>query len=487
MTVTVNPIADVVAREAQTTSVNLLNRFDDPRTTGLVARFELYNTTLGNNGVTQVVLFDQAGAGAPLTVQNFADYVNSGAYTNTIIHRSARTTTGGPFVVQGGGFTVNNTVATIPQNPAVQNEFGSNRSNLRGTIAMARLGGSPNSATNQWFFNLTDNSFLDTVDGGFTVFGEVLSNADLTTVDAIAALPRFNASGIQPAFNEIPLILPDPSNPTITGNENFVRYRNISISQRNELQFSILNNTNPRLVNATIQNNQLVLNYRPSPTKTAELTIRATNLLGQSVEDTFTITVQINPATPGNDIRSGTNAANRQNGLAGNDRIFGFGGNDALIGQQGRDRLTGGGGSDTLDGGPGNDTLLGNGGRDRLLGGLGSDILTGGGAADQFVFDINRAFQRSAMGVDVIRDFRRPDKIVLDRTTFTALPRSISFQSVNTVAQARNSAALITYVRPTGALYYNANGQASGFGRGGQFATLQSNPGLTPSDFVIQA
>jgi hypothetical protein len=75
-------------------------------------------------------------------------------------------------------------------------------SNLRGTVAMAKLGNDPNSATSQFFFNLADNSEnLDNQNGGFTVFGRATPGS-MTVVDQIAALPRVNAGG---AFNTLPV------------------------------------------------------------------------------------------------------------------------------------------------------------------------------------------------------------------------------------------------------------------------------------------
>lgn len=155
-------------------------------------------------GIVDVELFDTE---APATVANFLDYVGSGTaadggYDGSFIHRSARTPQNTPFVIQGGGYYFDvdtQFVDAIPTAPPVVNEFG--RSNLRGTVAMARVGGQVNSATSQWFVNLTDNSFLDTVDGGFTVFGEVVAGMDV--VDAIAALDRWNFGG---PLNEVPLI-----------------------------------------------------------------------------------------------------------------------------------------------------------------------------------------------------------------------------------------------------------------------------------------
>ncbi|MEB3229189.1 MAG: peptidylprolyl isomerase [Synechocystis sp.] len=278
------------------TTINLFNHFDDPLTDGLIARFELYNPSLGG-GITEVVLFNQGGVGAPLTVQNFVNYVQRGDYQNTVIHRSVP-----EFVIQGGGFTIegidsgiplSDTVEVIASDPPVVNEFSPDRSNLPGTIAMAKLGGDPNSATNQWFFNLGDNSAnLDSQNGGFTVFGEVLSPVDLQPLEAIAALSIFNVTTVfqQGAFTNFPLAI-DPSNPVLSSDEDLVRYREISLVNRPELAFSVIANSNPNLVGTQINGGELVLTYSPTQTGSANLTVQATTLLGETIEDTFTVTV----------------------------------------------------------------------------------------------------------------------------------------------------------------------------------------------------
>ncbi|MDA0658164.1 MAG: Ig-like domain-containing protein [Planctomycetota bacterium] len=141
----------------------------------------------------------------PITVNNFLTYINDGDYVNTFFHRSADSG-GKDFVIQAGGFRTNSTTFTsrsqftsVPQDAQIQNEPGI--SNVRGTVAMAKLGGQPNSATNQFFVNLhDDNRSLDTNNGGFTVFGAVL---DMTTADTVAALPIRDQS-VDP-YRELPV------------------------------------------------------------------------------------------------------------------------------------------------------------------------------------------------------------------------------------------------------------------------------------------
>ncbi len=151
-------------------------------------------------GTINVRLYNTA---TPQTTANFLTYANSGAWVDTFIHRSVS-----GFVIQGGGFKFPSDAVglqNVTQNAAVVNEPGI--SNLRGTIAMAKLGGDPNSATNQWFFNLADNSAnLDAQNGGFTAFGRVVGSG-MTVVDAMAALPAYDASGGNPnsPFTDLPL------------------------------------------------------------------------------------------------------------------------------------------------------------------------------------------------------------------------------------------------------------------------------------------
>jgi cyclophilin family peptidyl-prolyl cis-trans isomerase len=170
-----------------TTAMLLLSLASNSQAT--IVQFE---TNLGN---FEVNLYDQ---GTPETVANFLEYVNAGDYDGSVIHRTVP-----GFIVQGGGFKFETEwpVVAIESNPAVVNEpvF----SNIRGTISMAKLGNDPNSATNQWFFNLADNSLnLDRQNSGFTVFGTVTGDG-MNIIDSMAEdVARYNFGS---SLAEIPL------------------------------------------------------------------------------------------------------------------------------------------------------------------------------------------------------------------------------------------------------------------------------------------
>jgi Ca2+-binding RTX toxin-like protein len=169
-----------------------------------------------------------------------------------------------------------------------------------------------------------------------------------------------------------------------------------------------------------------------------------------------------------------------------NNNISGFySSNDVINGQGGNDTINGSGGDDLLRGGSGNDLLIGGQGNDTLVGGIG---------ADSFLYDTDGAFNSAVVGIDTIADFNRSqgDKIVLDKTTFSAITsaagtgfsKTSDFQITSLGAL---SNAVIVYDSMTGQLLYNQNGSAAGFGTGGQFAQLTGRPTLTASDFIIQA
>ncbi len=138
---------------------------------------------------------------APVTVENFISYVNSGHYDGTIFHRVID-----DFMIQGGG--LDQDMNDKPTKASIQNEADNGLSNLEGTIAMARTA-DPHSASAQFFINTTDNAFLDhrspTDDGwGYCVFGKVVDGSDV--VEKIEASETTTRNGYQDVPEELIII-----------------------------------------------------------------------------------------------------------------------------------------------------------------------------------------------------------------------------------------------------------------------------------------
>jgi len=137
-----------------------------------------FETTLGN---FVVELFDSE---APITTDNFRQYVRDGFYDGLIFHRVIP-----GFVVQGGGMEPG--MRERPNRAAIKNEAANGLKNLRGTLSMARTG-VIDSATSQFFINVNDNSNLDHRGDspntfGYAVFGKVTEGMDV--VDQIVSVP----------------------------------------------------------------------------------------------------------------------------------------------------------------------------------------------------------------------------------------------------------------------------------------------------------
>ncbi len=267
--------------------VPLIDHFTDPDTSGV-----RLTTSLGS---IDIALYDQR---TPATVANFKNYVDSGRYfitdptTNQIAplfwHRSAP-----GFVIQSGGFLAtvdpsNSTdvaptqvqaFAAVPNEPGISNE--------RGTIAMAKLGTDPNSATSQWYINLADNggppSNLDTVDGGFTVFGRVLGDG-MTVADAIAALPIFNFGT---PFDSLPLRnytsgLPTPGNLVTIPAIDYISSLTFTASS-----------DHPAIASVQFSDSDLLVSG--NQVGSATVTVTATDVDGAQVSQSFAVTVVANP------------------------------------------------------------------------------------------------------------------------------------------------------------------------------------------------
>ncbi len=175
-------------------------------------------TSLSTESI-KVNLFDTA---TPETVKNFLNYVNNEHYNNSVVHRVSA-----DFVVQAGGYAFSGAwplTALVPNAPVINEAV---YSNVKGTIAMAKKGGDINSATNQWFFNLGDNSEnLDRQNGGFTVFGQVIAGMDIVEKIALLKLCTSNSLEGIPMVMETNQTCTDMSAPGI---ENFVAIEYVGI------------------------------------------------------------------------------------------------------------------------------------------------------------------------------------------------------------------------------------------------------------------
>jgi len=121
---------------------------------------------------------------APVSVENFLQYVKEGFYPGTTFHRVIP-----GFMIQGGGFTAD--LVEKPTHPPIRNEATNGLNNIRGTLAMARTE-ALRSATAQFFINVADNRVkldhhgFSPEDFGYAVFGRVLAGLDVC--DRIAAV-----------------------------------------------------------------------------------------------------------------------------------------------------------------------------------------------------------------------------------------------------------------------------------------------------------
>ena len=268
-------------------SIDLTTAFSDPDVSNAVR----ISTVLGN---IDIALYGQQ---KPITVANFMKYIDQGRYFVTdpnpqksgqsFIHRSVP-----GFVIQGGGYidsVDSSTTYSVLTFPAIQNEPG--LSNKRGTIAMAKLAGDPNSATSQWFINLADNGGapgnLDTQNGGFTVFGRVV-NGTMTKVDAIAALPRINVGS---PFDELPVRNYTSPNPILFANLVTVSgFQYIAT-----LNFNA-SSSDTAVVDATVSGSKLLVAGKQNGTAT--ITVTATDFDGAIVSQNFKVTVVAAPGRP---------------------------------------------------------------------------------------------------------------------------------------------------------------------------------------------
>lgn len=362
----------------------------------------------------QPVVIQVDGDSAPITAGNFVDLVERDFYDGISFHRVVREPN--PFVVQAGdpnsldpnfppeqlgsgGFIDPATgeertipLEILPQD-ATEPIYGQTFEeagitvppalpNTVGTIAMARTN-DPNSASSQFFINLSDSDFLD---GNFAVFGGVIQGFDV--VDQIQQGDRIQdaevVAGIVPGresvvIDDIPLL------------NNFINTVNLT---QLPLNFSLF----PQDFDA---DNQVTITPENSQQATSGILLGGGNdqATGSEIADVIN-------GNEGNDSVTGEAGDDYIFGGQDNDEIDGGDGNDIVNGNRGEDLIFGGNGDDFLRGGQDNDVLNGEGGNDYLIGDLGSDTMTGGAGADTFMLRIDESVGvREFDAVDRIADF----------------------------------------------------------------------------------
>ena len=140
---------------------------------------------------------------APISSENFLNYVTNGFYKGTIFHRVID-----GFMIQGGGF--DEAMGQKDTEAPIKNEANNGLKNEAYTLAMARTS-DPDSATSQFFINVSNNSFLDYPgqDGfGYCVFGKVTEGKDI--IDQIKSIKTGSSNGHEDVPLE-PIIVEDVS------------------------------------------------------------------------------------------------------------------------------------------------------------------------------------------------------------------------------------------------------------------------------------
>jgi len=261
-------------------TLDLRNGFNLAGVSGQVVQFD---TVLGKFNV-ELLAND-----APQSVTNFLSYVSAGSYSNTIFHRAAALGGGvANRIIQGGGYDpAGNAITTQPPIPL---EY--KLPNIRGTLAMARTS-DVNSATSEWFFNVDDNTTVLGVGngGGYAVFGRVVGSG-MSVVDAIAALPTYNAGG---TFTSLPL------RDVVAGQTSILLANEIVVNSVTALpmypltdgapavlSFSV-SSSNPAVASATVAGSTLTVT--PLALGIASIAVHATDTNSNFIEGAFTVTV----------------------------------------------------------------------------------------------------------------------------------------------------------------------------------------------------
>lgn len=278
-----------ISGNADSFNVTLANHFDDTDVEGSVVQIQ---TT---SGTFYVETYDEI---TPLTATNFLNLVEGGNYDDMFFHRLVS-----GFVLQGGGFQFPadaEQISDVSHNGTVDNEFDNwfdpelggledgDALNLRGTLAMAKLGGNPDSATSQWFVNVGDNSEnLDNQNGGFTVFARVLYDG-MDVVDDLMSSTVVNAGG---SFTALPVVDWEQG-------ESLLReHLTLTTSTvASELTYGVTVTSGSEYVQAAVVDGVLTVTgteAAASASGYAEVVVSATDVAGNVVQDTFRVAIGV--------------------------------------------------------------------------------------------------------------------------------------------------------------------------------------------------
>lgn len=276
------------------------------------------NTTITFNtskGAIDVTLLDSA---APVSVTNFLSYAQNGSYTDDLFHRMANLSgTGASQILQGGQFTTNSASGVVTSftdvatYQPIANEFDASRPNDIGSLAMARQGAPApdflNSATSQFYFNLTDNTnSLGQTGNGYAVFGKVANVTSLTNLQSFATSYTPQAGTIITTTTNPVASLPalTGANPAVTTNPVGTATTNLAITNTitgatptGFLNY-LVSSSDPSIVTATI--GSLNGTFSPSQVQlvaggnagTAVITVTLIDNRNEATIKTFNVTVQ---------------------------------------------------------------------------------------------------------------------------------------------------------------------------------------------------
>ena len=286
---------DITLQPSDKVVLKLPKKFGASDATGAVVELQT-NNPLGDQSFF-LELFNKKGAAerkTKATAKNFLKYVDNGLYNQSIFHRSAPN-----FVLQGGGFAapvVSSSEGGMPTEiqdyGPVKNQPGN--SNLEGTVAMAKLGGQPDSATNQWFINLSDNTFLDEQNGGFTVFGKVLGSG-MDVVGDLASADVFNFGGV---VSQLPLWTPPGDVVDVRPNDYLTVDRARELSAKKQPFLLTVESSDEALLKASVTKKQRIkLKAAADASGEVEVNVRSVSLVDGSInEESFDVLIGTGPS-----------------------------------------------------------------------------------------------------------------------------------------------------------------------------------------------